>query len=298
MKILVSGSSGFIGQNLVARLKAEKHDVIRLVRPNAAVSADAIMWDPAFEEIDPSAFEGFDAVIHLGGENVVGRWTDTKKHRIRESRVRSTRLLAQTLASLKKRPSVFLTASGIGYYGSRAENHPDEQSPAGDDFLAEVCVQWEAAVKPAEAAGIRCVQMRISAVLGKGGGVLAKMLMPFKLGLGGRIGSGKQFMSWISLQDLCHAILHCLSHEDIQGPVNAAAPAVVTNAEFTRQLGKVLKRPTIFPIPTAMVHALFGEMADSTLLASQNPVPKVLLDSQFEFTHPDLESALRDNVTS
>ncbi|MBL9083232.1 MAG: TIGR01777 family oxidoreductase, partial [Planctomycetales bacterium] len=253
-----------------------------------------IRWDPDAGEIDPSALEGFDAVVHLAGENIAGgRWNEERKRRILESRTKGTSLLAGALAKLKNPPKVFACASAIGFYGNRGDETLDERSPAGEGYLADVCKQWEAAAEPARAAGIRTVNMRFGIVLGMGGGALAKMLTPFKLGAGGNLGSGKQWMSWVALDDAVGAIHHALFNEALTGPMNVVAPTPVTNAEFTKTLGRVVARPTIFPMPAFAARLALGEMADALLLASTRVLPQALQLTDYRFRFPTLEEALR-----
>ncbi len=294
MKILVSGSTGLVGSALTAFLKARGDEVIRLVRRPPAPRAAAVEWDPERETLDPSALEGMDAVVHLAGENIANRrWTDTQKSRILSSRVQGTYLLATTLAKLKAPPKVLVSASAIGYYGNRGPGSLNEKSAPGTDFLRDVCRKWEAAATPASDAGIRVVFLRFGVILSPAGGALAKMLLPFRLGAGGRIGDGKQYMSWISLDDAIGATHHALVNEHLVGPVNAVAPNPVTNAEYTKTLGRVLRRPTVFPMPAPAARLAFGKMADELLLSSARVEPVALLESGYEFAHPELEAALR-----
>jgi hypothetical protein len=237
---------------------------------------------------------GIDALIHLAGESIAaGRWTATRKQRILDSRVKATRFISETISQLNPTPQVLVSASAIGYYGDRGSDVLSENSPPGKGFLADVCRQWEAATEPATRKGIRVVHLRIGIVLSPKGGALAKMLLPFKMGLGGRIGSGKQFWSWVSLDDLCAAIVHCIQATGLHGPVNIVSPAPVTNAEFTKALGRALGRPTIFPMPAFAARAALGEMADPLLLASARVEPGKLTSSRFEFRHPELEATLK-----
>ncbi len=294
MRVFVTGSTGLVGSALVPRLKVAGHSVTRLVRGIPAAGEDAVRWDPAAGSLDQAALEGADAVVHLAGENIAaGRWNEDKKSRIRDSRVRGTRLLAETLAKCGRPPSVLVAASAIGYYGDRGDEKLTEDSPAGHGFLAEVCRDWERATEPAAAKGIRVVNLRFGVILSAGGGALARMLMPFRMGVGGRVGSGRQWMSWIALEDALGAVLHVLSHESLRGPVNAVSPDPVTNLHFTKALGRVLARPTILPMPAFAARLALGQMADELLLASARVEPARLLASGFAFTHPDLESALR-----
>ncbi len=293
MKILVSGSSGLVGSALVPFLSSGGHEIVRLIRGWPQPGEAAVPWDPPAGRIEAARLEGLDAVVHLAGENIAGRWTATRKARIRESRVQGTRLLAETLARLARPPKVFVCASAIGYYGDRGDAVLREDSPPGAGFLAEVCREWEAAARPAAEKGVRVVHLRIGVVLSPAGGALARMLTPFKLGLGGRIGAGGQFMSWIAIDDLTGAIHHALATESLRGPVNAVAPRPVTNREFTKTLGRVLGRPTLFPMPAFAARLTFGEMADELLLASARVEPAKLVTSGYRFRAPELEGALR-----
>lgn len=293
MKILVTGASGLIGSALIPFLTTGGHEVLRLVRQRNG-NPSSVHWSPSQGEIDAQALEGLDAVIHLAGESIAdGRWTEAKKNRILKSRTEGTLLLAKTLAQLKHKPALLISASAIGYYGDRDDEDLSEDSPPGDDFLADVCMQWEAACQPARDAGIRVINPRIGLVLSGKGGALEKMLMPFQLGLGGVLGRGQQYLSWIAIDDVIAAFLHLLAHPELSGPINLTAPEPLTNAEFTRTLGKVLLRPTILPVPAFSLRALMGEMADALLLSSAKVMPNRLLDSGFEFQYPDIVSALR-----
>jgi len=292
MTVLITGSTGFIGSALIPVLQREGHTVKRLLRSPTA-SAQDLVWDPASGQLDRSRLEGLDAVIHLAGESIAeGRWTLGKKARIRESRIQGTSLLSQTLAGLSLPPKVLVSASAMGYYGDRGSEILSEDSNSGNGFLAEVCREWEAATAPAVEKGIRVVHLRFSLILSKAGGALAKMLLPFRMGAGGRIGSGKQYWSWIAIDDLISVILHVLISNSLQGPVNVATPNPVTNAEFTEVLGKVLKRPTLFPMPAFAARLAFGEMADPLLLCSARLQPSRLIAVNFEFQYPELEGAL------
>lgn len=294
MKILVSGSHGLVGSALIKSLTDDKHEVVRLVRSGNPASASEIEWHPDQDRIDAQRLEGLDAVIHLAGESIAsGRWTDEKKRAIRDSRVKGTALLSKTLAQLAKPPSVFLSASAIGYYGNRGDEVLNEQSQPGSDFLSSVCVEWEEATGPASKKGIRTVNARFGIILDAHGGALAQMLTPFRMGVGGRVGDGKQWMSWIALDDVVAGLKSLLIDETTHGPVNFVAPNPVTNAEFTRTLGRVLSRPTFFPVPAFGARLAFGEMADALLLSSQRVEPKVLNDKRFTFQWPTLEPALR-----
>ena len=290
MKILVSGMSGPIGGELLPALVVSGNKVTRLVR-RPPQSSDEIRWDP-MRSIVPETVSGFDAVIHLAGESIVGRWTSEKKARMVDSRVQGTGHLAEALARASRKPQVLITASAIGYYGDRGEETLTEESGPGTNFLAGLCRQWEAATGAATQAGIRTVQVRIGVMLSTKGGALPKMLTPFKLGLGGRIGSGRQYLSWISIDDVVGAILYALNAGQVRGPVNATAPNPATNSEFTRSLAEVLHRPAIFPMPTFAVRALFGQMGDELLLASARVLPSKLQASGYQFRRPELKTAL------
>ena len=290
MKILVSGMSGPIGGELLPALVVSGNKVTRLVR-RPPQSSDEIRWDP-MRSIVPETVSGFDAVIHLAGESIVGRWTSEKKARMVDSRVQGTRHLAEALARASRKPQVLITASAIGYYGDRGEETLTEESGPGTNFLAGLCRQWEAATGAAAQAGIRTVQVRIGVMLSTKGGALPKMLTPFKLGLGGRIGSGRQYLSWISIDDVVGVILYALNAGQVRGPVNATAPNPATNSEFTRTLAEVLHRPAIFPMPTFAVRALFGQMGDELLLASARVLPSKLQVSGYQFRRPELKTAL------
>ena len=294
MNVLVTGAGGLIGSQLVPFLTTGGHTVRRLTRGEADAGAGTFTWDPAGGAVDEAAFDGVDAVVHLAGESIAdGRWNDAKKRRIRDSRTGGTRFLAERLKDREQRPQVLVCASAIGFYGSRGDELLDERSSAGDDFLADVCSQWEAACQPARDAGIRVVNLRIGVVLSAAGGALEKMLLPFQLGAGGVVGSGRQYMSWIALDDLLKVILHALADDELHGAVNATAPAPVSNREFTKTLGRVLRRPTIVPMPAFAARLAFGEMADALLLSSARVVPKRLTQAGFEFAYPSLEGALR-----
>ena len=294
MKILVSGSHGLVGSAVIKSLLEDKHEVVRLVRGKVAGGAPEIEWHPDQDRLDAQQLAGIDAVIHLAGESIAsGRWTDEKKRKIRDSRVKSTTLLSNALAQLSQPPSVFLSASAIGYYGSRGDEVLNEQSKPGNDFLSSVCVEWEEATRAASEKGIRTVNARFGIILDAHGGALAQMLTPFRMGIGGRVGDGKQWMSWIALADVVAGLKFLLHDETARGPVNFVAPNPVTNAEFTRTLGRVLSRPTFFPIPAFGARLAFGEMADALLLGSQRVKPEILEAKKFAFQWPTLEPALR-----
>jgi uncharacterized protein len=293
MHVAVTGSGGLIGSALVATLSAGGHRVTRLVR-GPAPGVDAIGWDPAAGVRDAASLEGLDGVVHLAGESIAaGRWTAGRKEAIRRSRVEGTQRLCETLARLARRPKVLVCASAIGYYGDRGEQGLTEQSAPGTDFLAQVCREWEAAAARAAQAGIRVVHLRFGVVLSPAGGALRKMLLPFRMGAGGRIGSGRQFWSWIALDDAVGAIHHALVTAALAGPANAVAPSPVTNAEFTRTLARVLGRPALVPLPAFAARLAFGEMADSLLLASARVIPARLQETDYRFRYPELEGALR-----
>ena len=292
LDVLVSGSTGLIGSALVPALEERGHHVRRLTRSGGA-SGDAVRWDPAAGEIDAVRIEGVDAVVHLAGENIVGRWTDAKKARIRDSRVRGTRLLAETLARLPAPPGVMVSASAAGYYGDRGNELLSEESAPGNNVLAEVCQEWEAAADPARRAGVRVVHPRFGIVLSTEGGPLATTLPIFKLGGGGKIGSGSQYWSWVAIDDAVGVILHALTTDSLEGPVNATVSDPPTNAEYTRTLGYVLGRPTIFPLPAPAARIMLGQVADELLLASQRIEPARLKETGYSYRYPELEGALR-----
>ena len=294
MKILVTGSTGLVGRTLVPFLTGRGDSVIRLVRSTSKSEGAKVHWNPAMGSIDAARLEGLDAVVHLAGESIAtGRWTAEKKIRIRESGVRGTRLLCESLARLGQPPRVLVSASAIGYYGDRGDEILREESTSGSGFLAEVCREWEAATESAVQKRIRVVHLRIGVVLSPLGGALAKMLLPFRMGLGGIIGSGRQFMSWIALDDLVGSITYALTTDVIRGPVNAVAPHPVMNREFTKTLGRVLGRPTLFPMPAFAARLAFGEMADELLLSSTRVEPARLSATGYVFRHATLEGALR-----
>jgi uncharacterized protein (TIGR01777 family) len=293
-RILVSGVSGPIGAALLPSLKTRGYDVTRLVR-GSATGEDQVAWDPA-KPISPEMVSGYDAVVHLAGESIVGRWTKTKKIKIRGSRVAGTTTLAEALAAAEHKPQVFVCSSAIGYYGDRGNEVLNEQSKAGVGFLADVCREWEAATQAASNAGIRTVQMRTGVVLSPKGGALGKMLTPFKLGVGGRIGDGQQWMSWIDVQDMVGAIHHMLKSDLLQGPVNMVAPKPVKNVEFAKTWGSVLSRPAILPMPAFVVKLAFGEMGETVLLSSQRVEPTQLVMSGYPFRFTDLRASLENNV--
>ncbi len=289
MRILVSGSRGLIGSELIPALESAGHTVVRLVRGSA--KAGEVGWLPS-GHIATAALEGVDAVIHLAGETIQGRWTAEKKHAIRESRIEGTRNLVAALSKMGRPPQVFISASAIGYYGDRGTEILTEESPGGIDFLAQVARDWEAAAEAASQAGIRTVETRLGVVLSPNGGALAKMLTPFRLGAGGRVGSGRQVWSWIAIDDVIGAMLHILSMPVLRGPVNVVAPHPVSNAEFTRTLAAVLHRPAFFPMPAIAVRTVFGEMGSALLLSSQRAIPAKLEATGYRFKFLDLKRAL------
>jgi hypothetical protein len=293
MNILVTGASGLVGQALIPLLKSGGHRVTSLVRFKPRGGESLVYWDPAGGKIDAQGLEGIDAVVHLAGESINGRWNAAKKRAIRESRVKGTRLLCETLAKLSQRPRVLVAASASGYYGDRGEEVLREESGAGSSFLSQVCQEWEAATKPAAARGIQVVNLRIGFVLSPTGGGLAKMLPAFKMGAGGKIGSGKQYMSWIAIDDLVQIIMFATNTEALEGPVNAVAPNPVTNLEFSKTLARVLRRLAIFPMPAFAVRLAFSEMGEELLLASARLEPARLLSAGYQFRFPQLEGTLR-----
>ncbi len=294
MKILVSGSHGLVGEAVI-NFFADEHEVFRLVR--ASARAGEIEWHPNNDQIDAAQLEGFDAVINLAGENIAaGRWTDDQKRKIRDSRVNGTHLLSEALAKLKQKPKVFLCASATGIYGDRGDETLDEQSDSGGGFLAGVCREWEQATAPAMQAGVRTVNLRFGPILAREGGMLAKLLTPFKMGMGGKVGSGKQYISWVAIDDAVDAIKLALRNESLRGPLNIVSPNPVTNEVFTKTLGHVLSRPTALAMPAFAVRLAFGEMADEMLLTSQRVLPKKLTDAGYEFQQPELEGALRKHL--
>ncbi len=293
MRVLISGASGLLGSALRRALQAAGHETVALVR--RPPGANQAQWDPN-QPLDPAKLTDCDAVVHLAGKNIAGRWTEQFKREVLQSRVRSTLTLATAVAESyrqKGQPRVFLCASGAGYYGSRGDEVLTEESPAGQGFLAEVCKQWEAAASAASEAGVRVVKLRTGVVLASDGGAVKPMLLPFQLGLGGRVGSGQQYWSWISLDDEIGVMLFILQNDSLRGPVNAVGPAPVRNAEFVRALGKALHRPTIFPLPEWVVKTLLGEMGEELLLTSARVIPAKLTAAGYRFSHCDLQQALQ-----
>lgn len=293
-RILIAGASGLIGSHLTSHLRAAGHEVAQLVRRAPAAGRAEIFWNPAAAQLDPAALRDIDIAINLAGEGIADHnWTAQRKLSIAASRVDSTRLLAETIARLDPRPRVLIQASAVGYYGNRGDEALDESSPPGRGFLPEVCQQWEAAAQSAAAAGIRVVWLRIGLVLARGGGALAKMLTPFSMGAGGRIGDGRQYMSWIALADLLRVFDFALAADSLSGPVNATSPNPVTNAEFTHALGHALHRPTFMHVPAFAIKLALGEMGERLLLEGARVLPRKLLAAGFTFNHPTLEDALR-----
>jgi uncharacterized protein (TIGR01777 family) len=292
-RVAVTGSTGLIGSALVESLRSDGYEVRRVVRSRPAPGSSDIGWDPTGGMLEAEKLDGLDAVVHLAGENLAQRWTDEAKRKIRRSRVEGTRLLAESLASLASPPRVLVSASGVGYYGDRGDERLDETSSPGNDFLAELVQDWEAATAPAASAGIRVVHLRSGVVLSPEGGALARMLPPFRLGLGGKLGDGTQWFSWISRDDEVAVIRFAMEHEELSGPINTLSPNPVTNAEFTETLGRVIGRPTVFTVPEFALNLLFGQMANDTLLASQRAFPRRLQEAGFRFRYPELEGALR-----
>ena len=293
MHVYITGASGLIGKNLVPRLETAGQTVTTLTRRSPTKSTQK-QWNPKSDSLDPSLLEGCDVLVHLAGENIgEGRWNAEKKRRIRDSRVHTTDLLAKTIAGMEAKPKAFVVASAIGYYGDRGDEEMTEESPPGEDFLADVCKEWESAADPAREANIRTVHVRTGVVLSKDGGALQKMLLPFKLGAGGVIGDGKQYWSWITVDDIARLFQFAIENDSVSGPINGTAPNPVTNREFTKTLGKVLSRPTIIPMPAFGAKLALGEMAEALILASTRVIPRKAQESSFEFSHPDLESGLR-----
>ncbi len=291
MRIALTGARGLIGSTLHHRLTDDGHEVIRVGRYQSTDPPD-VRWSVPHGQLNGSLLERLDAVVHLAGEPIVGKWTHEKKRAIRESRVDGTRLLAATLANLQHKPGVLISASAIGFYGDRGDEVLDETSGPGEGFLAGVCQAWESAAQPAVEAGIRVVHPRIGVVISRDGGALKKMLPAFRLGVGGPLGSGSQWMSWIGLGDVVGAVLHLIADSSVSGPVNLVSPEPVTNRQFTRALAGVLRRPAVLPVPKFAARLAFGRLADEALFASQRAEPGVLDRSGYVFTQPRLEQAL------
>jgi uncharacterized protein (TIGR01777 family) len=295
MKIAIAGASGLIGSAFISAVEEDGAEVTRLVR--SSPRAHEIEWHPNQDEIEPGKLEGFDAIVNLAGESVAeGRWTDEKKKKIHDSRVHGTHLISEAIAKLAQKPQIFLCASATGIYGDRPDETLTEQSDSGGGFLAGVCREWEKATEPASQGGVRVVNLRFGPVLAAHGGMMEKMLTPFKMGLGGKIGSGKQYISWVAIDDVVAAMKLALKDESIRGPLNVVSPNPVTNEEFTKALGDVLSRPTMMGVPAFAARLAFGEMADEMLLSSQRVLPKRLQDAGFRFEYPNLDAAMRKYI--
>jgi len=295
MKIAIAGASGLVGSALIPALATDDATITRLVRH--APKPGEIEWHPNQDQVSPQSLEGFDVIINLAGENLAsGRWTDDHKRKIRDSRVSGTHLLSEAIAKMEVKPRVFVCASATGIYGDRDDEVLDEQSESGGGFLAGVCREWEKACEPATKAGVRVVNLRFGPILAREGGMLAKLLTPFKMGMGGKVGTGKQYISWVSLVDAVNAIKLAIADQSMQGPLNVVSPSPVTNEEFTKTLGHVLNRPTALAMPAFAARLAFGEMADEMLLVSQRVMPKRLAAAGFQFQFPDLEKAIRHYV--
>ena len=296
-RVLITGASGLVGSRLVAALRADGFAVTALVRRGVQPGGQEIRWDPEGGQLDPAQVEGFEAVIHLAGENIAaGRWTPQRKQLILRSRIDGTALLCRTMAKLQRRPRVLVSASAVGYYGDCGDEFVDESSPPGKGFLTEVCRQWEAATQAASDAAIRVVNLRLGMVLSAAGGALPRMLGPFKAGLGGVVGTGRQYVSWVAIDDLVSAVRFAIAAGELAGPVNAVSPGAVTNREFVTTLARVLHRPAVVPLPAIAVRLMYGEMGQSLLLEGARVRPAKLLQRGFLFQYPDLESALRHEL--
>ncbi|MDQ3697738.1 MAG: TIGR01777 family oxidoreductase [Gemmatimonadota bacterium] len=294
--VAVTGATGMIGTALVAAFASRGARVTRVLRSPERARGDDVIWDPERAAPDATQLEGLDAIIHLAGEPIARRWTADAKARIRRSRVDSTRMLAETVARLERPPRVLATASAVGFYGDRGDEVLDETSTPGRGFLADLAREWESAATPARAGGTRVVNLRFGIVLGAGGGALEKLVPIFRLGGGGRLGDGKQWMSWVALDDVIAAIEFAVASDSLDGTVNVVAPHPVTNADFTAALGRVLGRPTVIAVPAFALRLMYGDMADETLLTSQRVVPRKLEGAGFAFQYPELEGALRRAV--
>ncbi len=297
MNIIVTGATGLVGSKLVPLLKLDGHEVVTLTRRTPR-NASERQWDPA-AKLPPGTLDGIEVIVHLAGENIGDRrWTAAQKQRIRDSRVIGTRLLAEAAAASRGTVKTFVCASAIGFYGNRGNEELKEDSPVGSGFLAEVCRDWEAATDPARLAGVRVVNVRMGVVLSAAGGALAKMLLPFKMCVGGVVGAGTQYMSWLTVDEAARIYRFAVQNTDLHGPVNAVAPQAVTNAEFTKALGRVLHRPTVLPLPAFMARLAFGEMADELLLGSTRVIPTRLKAVGYQFLHPEIETALAAAIRS
>lgn len=295
--VAISGASGMVGTALSSVLRDEGKSVLGISRSEGGSYQDSIRWDPNSGLANPARLESVDCVVHLAGENIAGgRWNDSMKRKIRSSRVEGTRNLVKSIAAVDKRPSTLICASAIGFYGDRGDTELNESSPVGTGYLPEVCEAWEAEAEAATELGLRVVKVRIGVVLSPHGGALAKMLLPFKLGLGGVVGSGRQYWSWIGLHDLTRAIAFCINNDSVEGVVNAVSPTPMTNKAFTKGVGTALKRPTVFPLPAFMAKVVLGEMASALLLASARVLPVALTKSGFEFQHPELVDCLKHEL--
>lgn len=295
--VAISGATGLVGTELSSLLQSEGKSVTAISRKEGGSYKDSIIWDPESGLTNPARLETVDAVVHLAGENIAGgRWNSKLKNKIKRSRIQGTRSLVESIAAVEKRPKVLVCASAIGFYGDRGAEELTEASAAGSGFLPEVCEGWEEEANAAKELGLRVVNVRIGVVLSPKGGALQKMLLPFKLGMGGVVGSGSQYWSWIGLHDLTRIIAHCINDESMEGPVNAVSPEPLTNKQFTKGLGSVLGRPTIIPMPAFMAKIALGEMAEALLLASSKVIPKKLEASAFEFKHRDLQSCLKHEL--
>ncbi|MCC5947101.1 MAG: TIGR01777 family oxidoreductase [Nitriliruptoraceae bacterium] len=296
-RIAITGSTGLIGEALVRSLQGQGHTVQRITRRSSAAGPDDLVWDLDAGTIDAAKLEGVDAVVHLAGEPIgASRWSEETKRAIMDSRRIGTTLIAEAIAGLTDKPDVFVSSSAVGYYGDRADEVLTEASSAGEDFLAEVCIAWEAAAQPAKDAGIRTVHPRTGVVIAKDGPLIDKIELPFRLGVGGKVGHGRQYVPWIALEDEVRA-LEFLIEQELSGPVNLTAPEPVTNAEMTKAIGEVLKRPTVLPIPTFAIKALYGDMGATLATVSNRVLPTALLDAGFSFTHTDIRTALRLALT-
>ena len=294
--VAITGASGMVGTALGTTLRESGHRSLSITRK--ASSSESILWDPATGLKDPSQLHGIDTVVHLAGENIAaGRWTAALKDRIRRSRIEGTRSLVKSIANVQQRPKTLVCASAIGYYGERGDTILDEDAGAGTGFLADVCRDWEHEAHAASELGLRVVTVRIGVVLSPKGGALAKMLLPFKLGVGGIIGSGKQYWSWIGLHDLVRIIEFCVENESVNGPVNGVSPNPMTNYDFTKGVGQALHRPTIFPMPAFVAKLALGEMANDLLLSSTRVVPKKLQAHGFKFDYPELVGCLEHELS-
>ncbi|MCR9201183.1 MAG: TIGR01777 family oxidoreductase [Planctomycetaceae bacterium] len=297
--VAITGATGLVGTALSELLAGEGKSVAAISRRDGGSYQDTIKWDPATGLTNPARLDGVDAVVHLAGENIAGaRWNDSVKRKILNSRVEGTRSLVKSIAAVENRPRVLVSASAIGIYGDRGDEQLTEDSAAGEGFLADVCRAWEEEANAAKDLGLRVVNVRIGVVLSPKGGALAKMLLPFKMGMGGIVGSGKQYWSWIGLHDLTRVIAYCVNNDSVEGPVNAVSPEPLTNRAFTKDVGRVLKRPTIFPLPGFMAKLVLGEMAQDLLLASARVLPNRLQAAGFEFSHPQLQDCLRHELNT